>query len=310
MADVQLANAQPAAASLYNAVLKSNPESVEAQEGLGLLALKEGRREEALRYLAKATSAQALFEYARLVEDVAIQRQALAAAAKANPQWAEPYKQLAKIETHPAQKLAALRKAAQLESQEPQNWVELATAQEEANQLTEAAKSWAAAERTTDDPNERERIRQSRVAGAQKRDAALRAEREAARLKAEQEIEALRNKALMEIRKAEARANVGKPVVDPKGLDEYKEGPDTKKATGVLSRVDCQRGEATLHVTAGKSVTRILVVDPSKIAIVGGGERSFGCGVQKPARKLTIEYTPRSDARRGTAGDAVTIEFH
>jgi hypothetical protein len=60
---------------------------------------------------------------------------------------------------------------------------------------------------------------------------------------------------------------------------------------------------------AGRSTTRLLVPDPTQVAISGGGERSFGCGVQKPARKVTVEFTPRADAAQGTSGDVVTIEF-
>lgn len=308
-ADLLLANGQASARDLYASALKSKPDSVEAQEGLGLIAVKSGQKDEGRKLLAAAQSAAALVEFARLETDPALKRQALLRAAHANPRWAEPHKLLATIETHPAQKLAALRKAAQLESQNPANWVALAIAQEEANQLAEAARSWAAAERSTDDPAERERIRQSRLAGEQHRDEAVRAEREAARRKAEQELEDLRQRALMNIRKAEAKANEGKPVLDARQLDEYKEGPQTKKVSGVLARVDCLGIEARLHIASGRDSTRILVPDPSKVAISGGGELSFGCGVQKPARKVAVEYTPRKDARQGTSGDAVTIEF-
>ena len=50
----------------------------------------------------------------------------------------------------------------------------------------------------------------------------------------------------MDIRKAEAKANAGKPVIDPKTLDEYKEEPvqKNKKLTGILARIDCQGTQA------------------------------------------------------------------
>jgi hypothetical protein len=309
MADLLFANSDPRAEATYQQILKAKPDSSEAQEGLGLIALRSGDRAAAKKYLENAKSAKARLEYARLTDDAAAKRAVIAQAAEANSKWAEPHKVLADLETHPAQKLAALRKAAELEPQTAQNWVALAVVQEEASQFSEAAKSWAAAERATDDPNERERIRQTRVIGQQKRDAAIRGEREAARRKAEQEIADLRNKALMEIRKAEARANAGKPTIDASTLDEYKEGPDTKKTTGVLQRVDCLGVAARLHIVSGKKTTYILVPDPSKVAITGGGESSFGCGVQKPARNVTVDYLPRSDKQRRTVGDAVTIEF-
>jgi hypothetical protein len=301
-ADVLLAHGNAGARSAYEAVVKSAPESAEAREGLGLITRSR-------EHLQTAVSARPLLEYAKLLEEPKAKQAALMKAASANPRWAEPYKLMAQAATHPAQKLAALRKAVQLDAHDSNLWVTLASEQENANQMIEAAKSWAAAERVTDDPTERERIKQMRVLGERKRADAELAAREEARRKAEQEIADLRNKALMEIRKAEAKANAGRPIVDPTGLEEYKDGPQTKKVSGVLSRVDCLGAQARLHVTAGRTATRLLVPDPTQVAITGGGERSFGCGVQKPARKVTVEFTPRTDAGQGTVGDAVTIEF-
>ena len=43
----------------------------------------------------------------------------------------------------------------------------------------------------------------------------------------------------------------------------------------MLTRVDCQGTQATLHVQNGRSVTKLLVVDPNTVAIAGGGERRF-----------------------------------
>ena len=72
----------------------------------------------------------------------------------------------------------------------------------------------------------------------------------------------LKNRALMEIRKAEAKANAGKPVIDASTLEEYKEEPDSKKVAGILTRVDCQGTQAILHVRKGRSVTKLIVADP------------------------------------------------
>jgi hypothetical protein len=35
---------------------------------------------------------------------------------------------------------------------------------------------------------------------------------------------------------------------------------------------------------------KLLVADPATVEITGGGEKSFACGVQKPARKVEVEY--------------------
>jgi hypothetical protein len=119
------------------------------------------------------------------------------------------------------------------------------------------------------------------------------AARDEARRKTEQEMQDLKNRALMEIRKAEAKANAGKPVIDANTLEEYKEKPDSKKVAGVLTRVDCRGTQATLYVQSGRSVIKLLVTDPATVAMGGGGgERSFTCGVQKPARKVEVEFEP------------------
>lgn len=271
-------------------------------EGQGLAALRKGDRDNARALLAQSTGAYALVEYAKLLPP-AERRPVLDKAASANPRWAEPHKLIAASETHPAQKLAALRKAAMLDPNDAALWIQLAQTQESAKQMAEAAKSWAAAERATDDPNERERVRQHRAAGERARAEAEMAARDEARRKTEQELQDLKNRALMEIRKAEAKANAGKPVLDASTLGEYKESPDTKKASGVLTRVDCQGTQAVLHVQSGRSTTKLIVADPSTVAIGGGGERSFTCGPQRPARKVEVEFEP------GDIKKVIRIEF-
>ena len=54
--------------------------------------------------------------------------------------------------------------------------------------------------------------------------------------------------------------------------------------------------------------TRLLVTDPGKIAVIGGGTLTLGCGAQKP-RRVNIEYFPKADARLATAGEVASIEF-
>jgi hypothetical protein len=260
-------------------------------EGQGLVALRKGDKEQAKTLLAQSTSAYALFEYAKLAPET--ERKAiLEKAAVANPRWAEPYRLIASIETHPAQKLAALRKATLLDPNHSPTWVALAETQEAAKQMAEAAKSWANAERTTDDLEQRERMRQMRAAGERARAEADMAAREEARRKTEQEMQDLKNRALTDIRKAEAKANAGKPLMDDSKLDLYKEHADTKKTTGVLVRVDCQGTQATLYVQNGRTITTLLVTDPTRVEIAGGGERAFTCGRQKTARKVEVEYEP------------------
>lgn len=271
-------------------------------EGQGLAGLRTGDREKARALLAQSTGAYALVQYARLLPPEE-QKAVLEKAAAANPKWADPYKLLAAIEAHPAQKLAALRKASALDQHDAEIWTAMARAQESAKMMADAAKSWANAERTTDDPTLREQLRQLRAAGERARAEADMAARDEARRKTQQETEDLKNKALMEIRKAEARANSGKPVIDEKNLGTFKETADSERVSGVLSRVDCRDSQATLHVQTGRSAMKLLVADAGAVEITGGGERSFACGVQKRPRKVEVEYEP------GEAKKVIRIAF-
>ena len=304
-ADLLMAADDPTAGRAYE-TLGASPE---AKEGLGMIAGSKGHVEQAGKYLSSATSARGLVERAKLEKDLAQKKAALASATKANPRWAEPHRMLAAIEENPAQRLVALRSAANLEPRNPENWISLAEAQEGNKQHTEAAKSWTAAERLSVEPAARERIRHARAGSNLRRMEQEIETREEARRKVEQEMNDLRNKALMEIRAAEARANQGKPTIDGKKLDYYRDGPETKRVEGVLQRVDCLSGQARLQIQSGRAAVRVLVVNPENIVISGGGERSLACGLQKPGRKVSVEYSPKTDAKLGTAGEAVTIEF-
>ncbi len=60
--------------------------------------------------------------------------------------------------------------------------------------------------------------------------------------------------------------------------------------------------------TPDKKLPRLLVPDPAKLDI-SGGAAAFGCGPQKPARRVVIQYFSKPDAKLGTAGEAAVIEF-
>ena len=58
----------------------------------------------------------------------------------------------------------------------------------------------------------------------------------------------------------------------------------------------------------GHKLIKLLVPDPSQIAVVGGGESTLGCGAQQN-RHVKIEYFPKANARLATTGEVATIEF-
>jgi hypothetical protein len=208
----------------------------------------------------------------------------------------------AETETVPFRKVPLLKSATQLAPRNASYWRMLAEAQEASNQFADAGKSWGNAERATESLAERELIRQTRQQGEAQRLDMQAKERLEAKRKQEQDTQDLKNRALADIRAFEAKANQGQAPLDPNvKLGEYQEAKPTVMH-GVLLRVECMGTQAKLYVQAEDRKTKqVIVRDPSKISIRGGGEKALGCGVQKPARPLTIE---------SLAGEVKSIDFH
>lgn len=195
-------------------------------------------------------------------------------AAKLNPRWAEPYLRMAAAEKDPRRKATLLDTAARLD---PRN----------ATNLRRAAK----------------RLRDEMEAADQRRLADERA----------RELAGLKNEANQRVRAAESKAAQINPPLEPDRKVEPWWG-DNKGAgarlEGVLERVDCLKGQARLAVRgANGKLVQLLIRDPAQIVIEGGGERTLGCGPQKPPRKLAVEYTPRADGKTQTSGDATFLRF-
>lgn len=301
------------ARAAYDKALKASPKSAEAREGLGLLALREGNREEARAQLAAAIeagsrNARAHLEYGRLETDSARAAAALRKAAELNENWAEPHFLLARHETNPNRKAQGLSAAAKLDPRNAAYWQALAEAQMAMNDFRAAGKSWAAAEHASVNDSERAQIQEARRSIEEKR---LAAEAEARRREVEEkerELRRLKEAALADIRAAEARANRAARETKP---EDWFEGPaPSGKVRGRLSQVDCLRGAARLVIQGDdKKVVRLLIRDPSKVVVIGGGELSLGCGPQRPARMVVIEYFPKEDLKLATSGDVATFEY-
>jgi hypothetical protein len=195
-------------------------------------------------------------------------------AAALNPRWAEPVFQMAEWETDPPAKAELLKKAIALE---PRNKIYRAA----------LAAALSSNKRAIDDAK-RYKEEQSRL-----------------------ELERLREEALRRIRLAEMKANEGKVPVDPSKVQEWWD-PDkaSGQVKGTLQRIDCISGMARLHILPpGAKPVQLLVRDPRKIVLQGGGVTTLGCGVQKPAPSVTVQYVPKPDSKMGTAGDAALVEF-
>lgn len=198
----------------------------------------------------------------------------LAAASKANPHWGEPVFRAALKEADAGKRLAGIRKAVELEPRNPRYREALAKAIEE-NKL------------------------------------AIEEQEQQQKLEAQHELERLKDEALRRIRNAELRANEGKPRVDESKVVPWWDGPQPSgQVDGILQRVDCMSGLArlTVSVQGGKPVS-LAVRSPADVVIQGSSVTSLSCGVQKPPRRVTIQYFPKFDANLGTAGDVAVVEF-
>jgi hypothetical protein len=308
LADLLLADPSQSAqtASAYQAL--TGPE---AQEGLALLA---DRRKDpsAQKLFASATTAGSKNPRAWLGNG---SKAGAIKAIEMNPKWPDPHIRLAELGTAPNVKAAELGKAAALARRDPQLWEQAAVAYAAANQFTEAGKAWAAAERQAANDEERRQLRDARVENERKRADFEAAERKRLADEEARDLERVKNTSLAEVREAEAKANkemaAGGPV--PQKPVEWWDGPGGPSETvaGQLVRVDClSGGRARLSIqTSAKSTLVLLIRDPHKIAITGVGELSLGCGPQRPARKVSVEYAPVHEAKLGTSGDVRVVEF-
>jgi hypothetical protein len=120
----------------------------------------------------------------------------------------------------------------------------------------------------------------------------------------------LKDAEIAKLRALEARVNQGAPEAGEAKAEPWWNGPlASGKAQGMLKQVDCLGKQARLLIQTGDGkVVKLLVRDPTKIAIVGANRQALGCGRQK-ARKISVEYFPKTDARLATSGDVATIEF-
>jgi hypothetical protein len=317
-ADARLARADLLAGSQsaaeYQSLLRDGEKVAEAEEGLGLLALGGHRNDEARRHFAasieaSSTSARCYIEYAKLEPDDAKAMEALLRAAGINPKLDEPFALMARRDTDPQKRLAHWKAAAERNPRDPSYWQALAECYLADHNYAEAAKAWKEGEQAATDPAQRERMRQARMAIEQQRldyeeaDRKRRAEEEA------REIDKLKTQARTELHAIENKYNDGTPKPSDKGVPWW-DGPNPSgKLAGALKQVDCLGSQARLVVEGdGRKTVKLLVTDPRKVAIMGRGELTLGCGVQKP-RRVAIEYFPKPNARFGTAGEVATIEF-
>lgn len=302
-------------AAEYQKLLAAHEKIPEAEEGLALLALREKRTDDALKYFesaveANSTSARCYIEYAKLEPDRDKAEDALLKAAGINPKLAEPFALMAARDGDPRKRLMHWKAATERDPRNTAYWQALAETYLDDNNYGEAGKAWRSGEQAATDPVVREKFHRARMLVEQQR---LDHEEADKRREAEEkarEIEKLKAKALADLHKSEAKFSEGVPVGGDKPVAWWDGPKPGGKISGTLKQVDClakQQARLSIEDSAHK-VVKLLIADPSKVVYMGNGEVQLGCGVQK-ARKITVEYFPKANARLATAGEVATIEF-
>jgi hypothetical protein len=230
-------------------------------------------------------------------------------AAGINPKLDEPFALLAARDTDPQKRLAHWKAAAERNPRNPAYWKALAECYLADHNYGEAAKAWTEGEQAAADPAERERMRQARLAIEPQRLDYEDAERRRQAEQEARETEKLKQEALARVHQLEAE-NSGGAARSAGTPMPWWDGPQPSgKMRGTLRQVDCLGSGARLTVEGSDHKTlRLLVTDPSKIAIAGRGDQTLGCGKQ-PGRPVSIDYFPKVNARLGTAGEVAAIEF-
>jgi hypothetical protein len=317
-ADARLARADllsgSRSAAEYEGLVRDELKVAQAEEGLGLLSLRAHRDDEARRHFATAiaagsSSARCYIEYAKLEPDNEKASQALLKAAGINPKLDEPFALMARRDTDPRKRLDHWKAAAERDPRNASYWQALADCYLADHNFGDAAKAWRQGEQAATEPAERDRMRQARLGIEQQRLDYEAAEKKRQAEEDARELERLKEQARAEVHALENKYNEGTPKTSEKAVPWWDGPKPSGKLTGTLKQVDCLGKQARLVVAEedGKTL-KLLVADPTQIAIAGTGELALGCGVQKP-RRVTIQYVPRTNTRMATVGDVATIEF-
>ncbi|HLJ51056.1 MAG TPA: hypothetical protein VKU01_33845 [Bryobacteraceae bacterium] len=307
LADLLLAAGQTAQAEAAYGALHGP----EASEGLGLVALKNGKKDEAARLFKSAIDSGS--KNARAYVEIGTQPE-LRRAMELNPSWGEPDFRMARRVAEPPVKLEFYKKATALEPRNIEYWKELAQTAQKADLFPEAAKAWAGAERAAATDDEREKIHAARQEIESQRADYEEAERKRKAAAEAADLKRVQDQSMAEIHAAEQAINkklnpTGAPI--PKDAVWMDEVNGTGKADGMLQKVECNGPQAKLVVQGedGKTTT-LLVKDGKQLAVLGADAKAFACGPQNPARHVTVQYVVKEDKKRGTAGEATIIEYH
>jgi hypothetical protein len=287
----------------YAAILKEFPKNPDALEARGQLA--ESTQ-------ADSRSATAWLAFGATLAEPAKAWDAWQRAAQLNARWGEPHFRMAGISNDPARKVELLKRATTLDPRQVRYWRALAEAAQNAKMFADASRAWRSAERAAATEEERREIVKAQSDYAERRAELEAAERRREAEEKARELAKLKEEGFAAVRAAEARAAQATGAFESKQKPvEWWDGPrPAGRAAGLLERIDCLGRTARWAIRGddGKLIP-LVIRDPTKVVILGGGERSFGCGPQKPARRVSVEYHPQPDAKLGTIGEIALIEL-
>lgn len=311
-------------AAIYQSLLQAGKQIAEANEGLGMLAMRDadpvmrGRAlEKAEPYMEAARKGGtrnfvALTAYASLQDDPAKAIDILKEALGIDPKYAEAHWIFGEKLTDLARRMMEWKQAVNLAPRNYEWWAQYAKLCVDQKQFAEAGRAWVAAAQAAPDAQLREQYLTARGQIEQQRlddEDAERRKEEAAKAA---EIDRLKNQARRELAELEARANANPLSAEEraKAVD-YDDAFASEKMTGSLVRVECSGKQLRLSVKNDAGQTSTLSVPDSQQFEVKGAD-SLACGAQKP-RRVVVSYRPAAKATKpdpkAVAGEATGIEF-
>jgi tetratricopeptide (TPR) repeat protein len=282
----------------YERMIQDKKHFAEASEGLALLALRDKDDKAALKYLsdatdARITSATAWLTYAKLETDRPKSNDAIETALELDPKLAEAH--YMKGDRH--HDLEELKKATTLNPRQWEYWNALAEVYLDGNQFPEAAKAYRQAEQAAAEPADKDRMRKawSRIE-TEKLDYQDSEKRRVAD-DDQREIQRLKDKAMADLHASEAKINQRLGSTKPDIIVPWNEAGLPIMLEGELRQVDCLGKTTTISIEGPeRQMIKLLLKDRGQLT----------CGPQK-SHHVAVEYTPKPDAKLGTAGELETL---
>jgi tetratricopeptide (TPR) repeat protein len=314
----------PDSAAIYQSLLKSGKQTAEANEGLGVLAMRDadpvmrGRAlEKAAPYMEAARKAGthnfvALTAYASLEDDPDKAIEILKEALGIDPKYAQGHWVFGEKLLDPARRMAEWKQAVNLAPRNYDWWDRYAQLCLDQKQYADAGRAWMAAAQAAPDAQSREQYLAARGRIEQQRLDAEDAERRKEAAAKAAEIDRLKNQARRELADLEARVNTH-PLSPQEAANtvDYDDAFASEKLTGSLVRVECTGKQLRLSVKNDDGQTLIFFVPNTQQFEIKNGD-SLACGVQKPQR-VTVSYKPASKTAKpdakAIAGEASGLEF-